>query len=214
MKTFKLHLIRHGLTQGNLDGVYVGGGSDVPLCEQGEQQLRQLAARHSYPAVHTVFSSPMQRALQSAEILFPHAEEKIVLEDLRESVFGEFEGKKVADLMEDERFTRWLDPKSGFVPEGGESGQDFSARTIRALGSIWKYLMERGIYEAACLTHGGVIMSILGQKAVPRKPPAQWMADNGCGFTIQTSAALLMRDDLVEAVAIVPAGYLDGEPDS
>ena len=31
MKYYKLHLIRHGLTEGNLQGLYIGSGSDLPL---------------------------------------------------------------------------------------------------------------------------------------------------------------------------------------
>lgn len=208
MKTFKLHLIRHGLTQGNLDGVYVGGGLDMPLCEEGRGQLLQLAGHYSYPAVGVVFSSPMLRALQTAEILYPAAKEKIVLEELRENVFGEFEGKKVKELLQNPDFTKWLDPESQFVPKGGESGQDFAARTARALGSMFTYMMQNNIGQAACVTHGGVIMSMLSQKAMPQKPAQQWMTDNGCGFTVQASAALLMRDDMVEAVDIVPKGYI------
>ena len=42
MKTFKLHLIRHGLTAGNLDGRYIGGGTDLPLCSEGRAQLAEL----------------------------------------------------------------------------------------------------------------------------------------------------------------------------
>ena len=45
MLYFKLHLIRHGLTQGNLDGRYIGSGTDLPLCEEGRAQLAQLKAR-------------------------------------------------------------------------------------------------------------------------------------------------------------------------
>ncbi len=30
MKYYKLHLIRHGLTAGNLQGLYIGSGSDLP----------------------------------------------------------------------------------------------------------------------------------------------------------------------------------------
>lgn len=208
MKTFKLHLIRHGITQGNLDGVYVGGGLDVPLCQQGEDELREMMQRFTYPGVGAVFCSPMLRATQSAEILFPDMEEKIILEDLRENVFGEFEGRKVNELVNDPKFSTWLDPESGFVPEGGESGQAFAARTASVLGEMLLHMMDKRIYEAACVTHGGVIMSMLGQKAIPRKPPLQWMTDNGAGFTVQTSAAMLMRDDAVEAIAIIPEGYM------
>ena len=42
MKYYKLHLIRHGLTAGNLDGRYIGSGTDLPLCDQGRTQLADL----------------------------------------------------------------------------------------------------------------------------------------------------------------------------
>ena len=45
LKPFKLHLIRHGLTRGNLDGLYVGGGTDLPLCDEGRQDLDVLTHR-------------------------------------------------------------------------------------------------------------------------------------------------------------------------
>lgn len=208
MKTFKLHLIRHGLTQGNLDGVYVGGGLDMPLCEQGVEQVKEMKRLYRYPAVGTVFSSPMKRALQTAELLYPEAPDKIVVEELRENNFGEFEGCKVTELMKDERFKNWLNPESGFVPEGGESGEAFSNRTALALMTMMEHLARNDISEAACITHGGVIMSMLGQKALPHKPYPEWMTDNACGFTVQADAAMLMRDQLVEVVQIIPHGYL------
>ncbi|NLW79754.1 MAG: histidine phosphatase family protein [Ruminococcaceae bacterium] len=207
MKTFKLHLIRHGLTQGNLDGVYVGGGLDIPLCQPGIEQLQTLARQYRYPQVPVLFSSPMRRALQTAEILYPEMPERFVLEDLRENVFGPFEGRRVAELVEDEDFKRWMDPASDVVPEGAESGKAFSARTARALGTMLRYLIDNGIGAAVCVTHGGVIMSMLSQLALPRKPYPEWMADNGCGFTVQTSTAMLMRDGLVEVMGVVPPDY-------
>ena len=45
MKYYKLHLIRHGLTQGNLDGRYIGSGTDLPLCAEGRAQLEELKKR-------------------------------------------------------------------------------------------------------------------------------------------------------------------------
>lgn len=58
MKTFKLHLIRHGMTAGNLQGLYIGSGTDLPLCDEGRAQLAELKERFVYPQVDTVFSSP------------------------------------------------------------------------------------------------------------------------------------------------------------
>ena len=55
MKYYKLHLIRHGLTQGNLDGRYIGSGTDLPLCAEGRAQLEELKAKFQYPDVPLVF---------------------------------------------------------------------------------------------------------------------------------------------------------------
>ena len=73
MKTFKLHLIRHGMTAGNLQGLYIGSGTDIPLCDEGRAQLNELKERFEYPQVDTVFSSPLLRAVETANILFPDA---------------------------------------------------------------------------------------------------------------------------------------------
>ena len=70
MKYFKLHLIRHGLTQGNLDGLYVGSGTDLPLCPGGRAQLEALKQDFSYPQVDTVFCSPLRRCLETAKQYF------------------------------------------------------------------------------------------------------------------------------------------------
>ena len=82
MKYYKLHLIRHGLTAGNLEGRYIGSGTDLPLCDEGRAQLTGLKQRLSYPEVPLVFVSPMLRAKQSADLLFPGVRQ-LELEDLR-----------------------------------------------------------------------------------------------------------------------------------
>ena len=103
MKTFKLHLIRHGLTAGNLEGRYIGGGTDLPVCDEGRAQLAELQARFEYPAVDTVFSSPMLRAVETANLLFPGAAHQFTVHDLREAHFGVFENRPVKELVKDPR---------------------------------------------------------------------------------------------------------------
>ena len=48
MKTYKIHLIRHGLTDANLDGRYIGSKSDVPLSASGVDELRLLKENTEY----------------------------------------------------------------------------------------------------------------------------------------------------------------------
>ena len=149
MKNYRLYLVRHGITAGNLQRRYVGGGTDEPLCEQGLAQLRALAAQYRYPWANTVFASPMKRALGTAEVLFPGAENKIILEDLRESHFGEFENRSFDELREDAHFKLWLDPAAHYVPEGGEAPAQFHARCAGVLRQILEYMMKAGVEEAA-----------------------------------------------------------------
>ena len=211
MKTFKLHLIRHGLTRGNLEGLYVGGGTDLPLCDEGRHDLEVFKSRFVYPAPDTVFTSPLARAVETADLLFPAAAHRLVVPQLREANFGVFEGRKMEELVKDPEFARWMDPTSGFVPEGAEPTKEFHARCADTLHKLLEYMIRSEVTEAACVTHGGVIMSMLAQSALPRRPAQQWMADPGCGYTVQTDVAMWMRDELVEAVAIQPAGYMDEE---
>ena len=70
MKTFKIHLIRHGLTEGNLKQQYIGK-TDLPLAGVGVTQLQRLKEEVDYPRVDKVYSSPMLRCLQTALILYP-----------------------------------------------------------------------------------------------------------------------------------------------
>ena len=64
--------------------------------------------------------------------------------------------------------------------------------------------------EAACVTHGGVIMNMLSQHALPFRKPEEWMTDPGAGYSVRLDAEMWMRDHLAEAYDVVPHGYLDG----
>ena len=167
MKTFKLHLIRHGLTSGNLQGLYIGSGTDIPLCDEGRAQLAELKERFEYPQVDTVFSSPLMRAVETANILFPNATHQFSVHDLREAGFGVFENHPVKELVKNEDFKKWITPGSGYVPEGAEPTDQFHARCAESLMKLFEYMIRMDVTEAACVTHGGVIMSMLSQRALP-----------------------------------------------
>lgn len=209
MKYCKLHLIRHGLTAGNLDGRYIGSGTDLPLCDEGRAQLLDLKQQFTYPQVPLVFSSPLRRALETSEILFPDAK-VIELQDLREMAFGVFENRPLNELVKDPAFSRWMDPTSHDIPEGAEDRVAFYRRTGEMLMKMFEYMFKTHTEEAACISHGGVIMSMLAQHALPQRKPEEWMTDPGAGYSVRCDAEMWMRDKLAEAFDIVPVGYLDG----
>ncbi len=209
MKNYRLYIVRNAITSGNENGVYVGGKTDEKLCENGIQQIEKLKSDFTYPMVNTVFSSPLARAIETAEILFGTAKDKIILEDLTENNFGEFEGRQISELVNDENFKRWVTPGENYTPIDGESSAEFNTRCGNVLMQMFEYMMKAGIEQAACVTHGGVIMSALAQKGMPKYTPEHWMADSGCGYVLQCNTAQFMRDGIVEVTDILPFGYLD-----
>lgn len=207
MRNYKLHLIRHGLTEGNLKSQYVGSGTDIPLCDEGIKKLEKLRDDFVYPWPDKLYVSPMKRTIQTAEIIYPDHDYTII-SDLRECNFGEFEGKSFSELMaNDTNFAKWLDPKNMYKPEGGESSPEFAQRVVLALDSVLMDMMKNGIFEASAVTHGGVIVMLLSLLAFPRKNASEWTADSGCGFTISTTPEMWTRDRAVEVTQILPIGY-------
>lgn len=206
MTYYKLHLIRHGLTAGNLEGRYVGSGTDLPLCEQGREQLEQLKEQFDYPPVPLVFTSPLKRAKQTAALLYPDAQ-VIELEDLREMAFGIFEGHLLQDLLQDPGFAAWMNPETRTTPAGAEAADAFYKRTGTMLMKMFEYMLKTHTTEAACVSHAGVLGSMLAQHALPQRRMEEWVLDPGCGYSVRCDAEMWMRDQLAETYAILPSGY-------
>lgn len=208
MVNYQLHLIRHGTTQGNLEGRYIGS-TDLPLCGKGREELEELLDTHEYPRVQAVYTSPLQRCRQTAQILYPDSWTRIV-DQLREYDFGEFEGKNLQELSQVAAFTQWITDSLHTAPPGGEDPVAFTQRILLGLQKVFYDMMEQKLTSAAVVTHGGVIMSLLSAVAMPRRPYAKWRVENGRGFTIVMTPQLWMRDHLVEAVGTLPYGLQNG----
>lgn len=202
MKTYKIHFIRHGLTQGNLDGTYVGH-KDLPVCEQGIAQLKQLKADMIYPDVPVLFSSPLTRCIETSKIIYPDMD-PIIIRDLIEYNFGEFEGRSADELKDDEVFGAWLSGGPTAAPPFGETNEDFGNRISNAFEKIVDGLLKTGVTEAAIVTHGGVIMGLMSRYALPEMPMPEWLVPNGCGYTLLITPTLWTHAKKVEAIAEIP----------
>lgn len=202
MRTYKLHLIRHGTTAANLEGIYCGD-TDIPLDDVGVSELSEFLDTAVYPYAEWVFSSPLRRAVQTAEILYPNVE-IIEIENLREASFGEFEGKSMEELRDDIGFARWLAGDGDFLPEGAEPPEDFYNRCIAAAVSIIDMMMTAGVHSAAVITHASVIGNIISSLAYPKAPPYEWNAAPGSGYTLVADPTLFLREPVLEVVATIP----------
>ena len=169
----ELYLIRHGATAGNLARRYIGR-SDEGLCDEGVRQV--LALRGRLEAPDMVFSSPMLRARQTAELLFPDLAYG-VLDGLRETDFGDFEGKNAAELADDAAYRAWVVSGCAAPIPGGDDPAAFKSRCIAAFLAAMD-LVPPGC-RAAFILHGGGIMAILEALAIPRRTFYDWHTDNG-----------------------------------
>ncbi|MEG1182004.1 MAG: histidine phosphatase family protein [Oscillospiraceae bacterium] len=202
MQTYKIHIIRHGLTRANTDGLYCGR-TDVPLCTKGRQELCDILGEYCYPCPDIVYTSPLLRARETVEILFPECE-VAVRESLTEADFGPFDGRALEELKTDPDFQKWVTPGSGYLPAGVEPPGDFVTRCSVGFADIVTELMRNGMHTCAIVTHSGVIASILASLAYPKRAPHEWTCDSGFGYTVLADPSLFLRDPVVEVVGYVP----------
>lgn len=201
MKTYKIHLLRHGITDANRDGRYIGK-TDLPLSPEGLTQLLELKQTHRYPGGVRFFTSPLMRCRQTLEVLYPgcHAE---IVDGLREFDFGQWENKPIRELKSDERFLQWIEGKSQEIPDG-ESSELFRERVCAAFEGVVNDLIHNGDTEAVVCTHGGVITLLMQLYSLPRLDPKDCLAAPGNGFTLRVTPSVWMNEPLAEALCIIP----------
>ena len=202
MRNYRLHFIRHGMTEGNKKGQYVGR-TDQEVSLEGIRQLIHLKETCLYPQVERVYSSPLTRCVQTAGILYPD-QPLLLAHDLAEIDFGEFEGKTIDELKDNPDYQQWMSSSFSVAPPGGEDGQAFTARIIRGAEQIFRQMMEDDLRDVAVITHGGVIMTLLYSIGLPKGKFEDWLSPNGCGFSVAMSAQMWMRDRAIEILGPIP----------
>ncbi|MDP4120707.1 MAG: histidine phosphatase family protein [Bacillota bacterium] len=202
MKSYYIHLIRHGITSEGKKGAYIGS-TDSPLCEEGITALKNITEKYDYPCVPIVLTSPMLRCVQTCNLIYPDIKPQAE-ENLRECSFGRFEGKTAAELKDDPEFSLWLANSQQTTPTGGESGADFTKRICLCFEKIVNNLLKSGETQSAIITHGGVIMTLLAIYGLPMAKPFEWQMDSGFGYSLRITPSLWMRDKVCEVCGLIP----------
>ena len=179
-----VYLIRHGQTPGNAGKKYIGRQCDEPLSDAGIREagrsgeFAEMIAKDGGSSLR-LCTSPLKRAVQTAEILFG-TKEMTRIRDLEEMDFGIFEGKSHSELSGSAAYQAWLGSGCmGPVP-GGERREDFIGRSFRgfmtALGDV--NLDE----TVAIVCHGGTIMSVMSR--LTGEDYYRFITDNLCGYCL------------------------------
>lgn len=135
----KLILVRHGLSEANVEHVFAGH-SDADLTEQGHEQAKNTAnyiAKHYNP--DKIYSSDLKRAYKTAYHIADKLNMSIVTDKLlREIYAGEWEVKSYDYIIEHfgEEYGIWKKDIGNAHPNGGESVQELGKRVTVELEKI------------------------------------------------------------------------------
>lgn len=143
-----LVMIRHGATKANEEARYLGW-TEEDLSLTGKQKLSEYQRQGRYPAVDYVFSSPMKRCLETAELLYPGQPVHIIPE-WKEINFGIFEGKNYLELQGSSDYQAWVDSFCMTQIPGGESREMFIRRSYQG----FEHMLQQLTQMQMCAGHG------------------------------------------------------------
>ncbi|HLA12876.1 MAG TPA: histidine phosphatase family protein, partial [Pyrinomonadaceae bacterium] len=176
----RLYLIRHGEVVGAASGKLLGR-TDTPLSERGLQQAHELAEALSTAQLFAVYSSNLQRASTTAEIIAKRSNLRVQENSAwREIDMGEWEGQTVAALHDAAPglVTQLFEDPALFEYPEGESFANFTSRIHDALD---KLLIGHSSGNVALIAHGGVCRAIIGRAlGMPAKNWLRLAQDYGC----------------------------------
>jgi broad specificity phosphatase PhoE len=172
--TPQVYLARHGETAWTLSGQHTGL-TDLPLTPRGEENASRLGERLRGTSFAKVFTSPLQRASRTCELAWFGAAAEVV-PDLVEWDYGQYEGLKTADILEQK--PDWDLFRDG-CPDG-ESPAAVSARADRVIARV------RGVPGDVLLFSHGHFLRVLA---------ARWLGldeDFGRYLVLNTSAVCVL----------------------
>ena len=157
------YILRHGLSQGNIDKIH---GGDQPLSLEGIEQAQKRAKNLSETHFDKIFSSDLLRAKQTAEILaLEHRLEVMITKAIRERVYGILEGTSIINWTKEIRdvFTTWYNKEyeerlKEKVVEGMETDEEMLSRTFLFLRKAAVAYPGKTILV---VTHGDLMQTLL-----------------------------------------------------
>lgn len=147
-----LYVVRHGSTYNNINGL-INGRNDIGMSEKGIEEIKVTALLLKDVSFDIVYSSPLLRAKQTANIIVNGRLPINYDERITERDAGVFTNKEVTSL----NLNNWYDIKTNFVAGGAETFSDVVRRVNLFLEEIkQKYPSE----TILIITHAGIIKAL------------------------------------------------------
>ena len=160
MTTF--YLVRHGSCAGLGETIW-GRTPGIFLNDTGKAEAQQLAERFREIKLDAVYSSPLERAHQTAEAIASATKLEIQpAEAFNEIDFGEWSGKSFEALSRDNRWQQFNTQRSVRRIPGGEL---FLEAQTRAVAEVERLTAHHRAGRVAIVSHADVIKSVVGYVA-------------------------------------------------
>ncbi len=154
-----LVLIRHATNDWVRKGLLAGWTPGVHLNEEGRGQARALGERLAASHLDAVYSSPLERALETAQaVAAPHGLDVRIHEGIGEVQYGEWDGQSIRKLVKKPLWRSVQIYPSGTRFPNGETIGEMQSRVVAALGEI-RAAHPQGI--VAAVAHADVIKAAI-----------------------------------------------------
>ena len=157
----RLILVRHGETERNSEARLQGGKSDLPLNEKGRNQARYLGLALKGEKLEAIYSSPLKRALETAQAISAHHRLRIQPDPaLAEIDMGFIDGLDLAQVKESQPdfWKRWREEDYSVALPGGESVLQVQQR---AWGTVQGIINRHREGSVAVVGHGITLQTII-----------------------------------------------------
>ncbi|MFC5718678.1 histidine phosphatase family protein [Streptomyces gamaensis] len=214
-----LILVRHGRSTANTGGVLAGWTPGVTLDERGTEQAAALPDRLAPLPLAAAVSSPLQRCRDTlAPLLAARPRLPLYTEErIGECHYGDWSGRKLAELAEDPLMAVVQQHPSAAVFPGGESLRAMQARAVDAVRE-WNERVEREHGPDACYlmcSHGDLVKAVVADALGLHLDLFQRLTVDPCSVTAirytRLRPYLLRLGDTGDLAALAPAPADRGE---
>lgn len=166
-QSMNIYITRHGQTDWNTLW-RLQGRTDIELNENGIEQAKKTAIglKNAQISFDRVYSSPLKRALKTAQLISGFPEDKIIKDDrIIEIAFGKAEGTTPDErksILELKDFNNFFEaPEKYIAKDNAESFDSVFARVNDFWENEIKSLEKQNIQNVLVTTHGGALQALL-----------------------------------------------------
>ncbi|MDP3996679.1 MAG: class I tRNA ligase family protein [bacterium] len=160
----RLILLRHGESQKNIDGIFDSERDKYPLTKEGKKQAKEAGKKLAALGVDALYSSPVLRARETADIVAENIKIKNILDDrLWEVKSGQWDGKEPQDSLINRNRLDYngLPDEKYYLTPRGQTGESWKQVEDRMSDFVREILEKHKGETVAIVSHEGPLIFLL-----------------------------------------------------